>query len=119
MPRKMPAPSDVADKFMLRMPEGMRDRIAEEAAKNKRSMNAEIVARLEETFQADDRYSVKQIQGPFDAETTEALVREIKRVAELAMVRVVEDRQALVRIRDEEAFRKNDAERISKKEPKE
>lgn len=36
-----------SDKFMLRFPEGMRDRIAELAKKNSRSMNAEIVQRLE------------------------------------------------------------------------
>ncbi|WJR67650.1 Arc family DNA-binding protein [Neorhizobium sp. CSC1952] len=35
-----------SDKFMLRFPEGMRDRIKEEAAKSGRSMNAEIVHRL-------------------------------------------------------------------------
>ena len=35
-----------SDKFMLRLPEGMRDRISEEARKSGRSMNAEIVHRL-------------------------------------------------------------------------
>lgn len=35
-----------SDKFMLRLPEGMRDEIASEAAKSGRSMNAEIVHRL-------------------------------------------------------------------------
>lgn len=44
---KTPAPSDVADKFMLRMPEGLRDRLKAEAEASKRSMNAEIIARLE------------------------------------------------------------------------
>jgi hypothetical protein len=52
MPEKPPAPSNVADKFMLRLPDGVRDRIAGEAEKNKRSMNAEIVARLEKSFAA-------------------------------------------------------------------
>lgn len=47
---KPPAPSDLADKFMLRMPEGMRDRLKAEAELNKRSMNAEILARIEATF---------------------------------------------------------------------
>lgn len=47
---KPPAPSDLADKFMLRMPEGMRDRLKAEAEANNRSMNAEIVARLQQTF---------------------------------------------------------------------
>lgn len=37
---------------MLRFPEGMRDHIAEEAKKNGRSMNAEIVARLAASFEA-------------------------------------------------------------------
>ena len=45
-----PAVGRESDKFMLRLPEGMRDRIAELAKQNNRSMNAEIVARLEQTF---------------------------------------------------------------------
>lgn len=40
-------PSRTADQFVVRFPEGMRDRIASEAKANNRSMNAEIVARLE------------------------------------------------------------------------
>ncbi len=43
-------PSDSADKFMLRLPDGMRSAIAAEARRNKRSMNAEIVALLQERF---------------------------------------------------------------------
>ena len=39
-----------SDKFMLRFPAGMRDRIAAEAKKSNRSMNAEIVARLQQTL---------------------------------------------------------------------
>lgn len=45
-------PSDRADKFVVRFPEGMRERIAEAAKANNRSMNAEIVARLEKSFSA-------------------------------------------------------------------
>jgi hypothetical protein len=43
-----------SDKFMLRLPDGMRERIAEFARQNGRSMNAEIVARLEGSFNEDD-----------------------------------------------------------------
>ena len=50
MPSKPPAPSDLADKFVLRMPAGMRDRINEAAKANNRSMNSEIVARLQESL---------------------------------------------------------------------
>ncbi len=50
MSKKSPAPSDVADKFMLRLPDGMRDRIKLAAERNGRSMNAEIVRALENAF---------------------------------------------------------------------
>ena len=43
-------PSDKADQYIVRFPDGLRDRLKDEAAKNNRSMNAEIVARLEESF---------------------------------------------------------------------
>jgi len=39
-----------ADKYVVRFPDGMRDRIAESAKANNRSMNAEIVARLERSL---------------------------------------------------------------------
>ncbi|WP_429499314.1 Arc family DNA-binding protein [Robbsia andropogonis] len=39
-----------SDKFMLRMPDGMRDRISEAAKANNRSMNSEIVARIDSSF---------------------------------------------------------------------
>lgn len=39
-----------SDRFIIRLPEGMRDRIKAAAAENNRSMNAEIVARLETSF---------------------------------------------------------------------
>ena len=42
--------SKTADKFVGRLPEGMRDRIAVEARRNHRSMNSEIVARLEHSL---------------------------------------------------------------------
>lgn len=43
-------PSRTADQFVVRFPDGMRDRIADEAKTNNRSMNAEIVARLQASF---------------------------------------------------------------------
>ena len=42
------------DKFMLRLPDGMRDRLKSEAERNKRSLNAEIIQRLEFTLGMDD-----------------------------------------------------------------
>jgi hypothetical protein len=47
-----PYPSEIQDRFLVRLPEGMRERIKDEAERNKRSMNAEIIARLEQSFAA-------------------------------------------------------------------
>lgn len=47
-------PSQLAERFQVRLPDGMRDRIAEAAKANNRSMNAEIVARLLGSFDTDD-----------------------------------------------------------------
>lgn len=43
-------PSRSLDKFVLRLPEGLRERIANAAKANGRSMNAEIVRVLDESF---------------------------------------------------------------------
>lgn len=43
-------PSAGQDKFIVRLPDGMRDRIKAAAEANNRSMNAEIVATLERTY---------------------------------------------------------------------
>lgn len=45
-------PSEKLDQYMLRLPDGMRDRIKHVAETNNRSMNAEIVATLEEKYPA-------------------------------------------------------------------
>lgn len=43
--------SRTAEKFVLRLRDGMRDRIAELAKENHRSMNSEILERLEQSFE--------------------------------------------------------------------
>jgi beta-phosphoglucomutase-like phosphatase (HAD superfamily) len=52
---KAPFPSDQQDKFMLRMPDGMRERIKAAADANGRSMNSEIVATLEAKYPAREQ----------------------------------------------------------------
>lgn len=41
-----------SDKFMLRLPDGMRAKLKASAEENNRTLNAEIVARLESSYQA-------------------------------------------------------------------
>lgn len=48
MPAKKTSP--VTDKFMLRFPEEMRKRIRDEAEKNCRSMNSEIIYQLSRAY---------------------------------------------------------------------
>lgn len=59
----------MSDQFGLRLPNGMRDRIAEVAEANNRSMNAEIVARLEASLvgtssQAEDDFDPSGLRVP-------------------------------------------------------
>ncbi|SFB82155.1 Arc family DNA-binding protein [Tropicimonas isoalkanivorans] len=46
----------LSDKFMLRLPDGMRERIKKAAESNNRSMNAELLATLEEKYPARDAF---------------------------------------------------------------
>lgn len=49
----------LTEQFMLRLPDGMRDRIKAAAEANNRSMNAEIIHRLQTTFEMDDYQPVE------------------------------------------------------------
>ncbi len=46
-------PSEEQDRFMVRLPDGMRDKIEKAAKAAKRTMNSEIVARLEWSFEKE------------------------------------------------------------------
>ena len=54
-------PSQLQDKFNLRLPDGMRDAIAERAKRNGRSMNSEIVQILQETLDTDKAISASDL----------------------------------------------------------
>lgn len=47
-------PAKDLEKFIIRMPNGLRDRIKLAAEKNNRSMNAEVVATLEDAYPEHD-----------------------------------------------------------------
>lgn len=48
--------SQTADKFVLRLPDGLRDRINLAAARNHRSMNSEMIARIDESLDLEHKY---------------------------------------------------------------
>lgn len=66
-------PSELAERFQVRLPEGMRDRIREAAERNNRSMNAEIVARLELSLDLQGESQV----GSELAKLRDVLTREV------------------------------------------
>lgn len=55
-----------ADKFVVRLPDGMRERIADVARVHHRSMNSEIISRLTKSLGAPD-----QIDGSVEIEAPE------------------------------------------------
>jgi len=71
---------------MLRLPDGMRDRLKIVAAENNRSLNAEIVTRLERTLEQDidseamDRLSDIPVESDMDKEMSKAISEAIKSV---------------------------------------
>lgn len=67
-----------ADKYVLRLPDGMRDKLAELAKKNNRSMNAEIVLILQ---QAIDGTSI-QAEMSSDSGGKELLATILQRLTE-------------------------------------
>lgn len=66
-------PSRGSDQFVVRFPDGMRDRIAEAAKAAGRSMNAEIVARLEASFTDGPKIEWDTVESAIE-KTVEALI---------------------------------------------
>ena len=85
---RKPYPSETQDRFLIRFPEGMRQKIAEEAKANNRTMNAEIVARLQRTFDVDhisDPVTGEQIQEFLlrDTDVSKSLREELEKFTTL------------------------------------
>ncbi|CAM3171823.1 MULTISPECIES: Arc family DNA-binding protein [Pseudomonas] len=53
--------SRTADKFVLRLPEGLRARIAQVAEQNHRSMNGEMIARIDDSLDLEAKYEEMRI----------------------------------------------------------
>jgi Arc-like DNA binding domain len=76
-------PSRESDKYIVRLPDGMRDEIAKIAAINQRSMNAEIVARLQQSFNlalADFRNSqlIEELMNRYPAGMIEIRIGKVE-----------------------------------------
>lgn len=79
-------PSEQADKYLLRLPDGMREQISEAAKANKRSMNAEIIARLDASFAVAD-VSKDEIWDRRISELDQKLAQQKADIDELMRIR--------------------------------
>lgn len=55
-------PSQKQERFIIRLPDGMRDRIAKAARANNRTMNGEVVSRLEQSFRTNPQLPTPHIE---------------------------------------------------------
>lgn len=72
----------LTDKFMLRLPDGMRGRVKLAAEQNNRSMNSEIVATLEE------KYPVPELKSDYETIIAEVMADGQTRVISKANTNV-------------------------------
>lgn len=73
MSEKKTYPSFQADQFNVRFPDGLRAKIADLAKSNNRSMNAEIIFRLEASVMQDKYEKYKEAHGITPEEEKESL----------------------------------------------
>ena len=58
--------SRTADKFVVRLPDGMRQKIADVAKNYHRSMNSEIVSRLEQSLHTESLFGAVSQEGAIE-----------------------------------------------------
>lgn len=85
-----PANRSLTDKFMLRLPDGMRERIKASADANNRSMNAEIISRLEESFDGMSQKAELSLSIDLDSINVPDLKEKLQLItSHLSMMNVV------------------------------
>lgn len=83
MSKKPQYPSDKQDQFMVRLPDGMRDTLKEVAENKKRSMNAEIVARLEDFPKLQQKLFETSRENAKLADDKDRLEHELSKLTEI------------------------------------
>ncbi|ERT15299.1 Arc family DNA-binding protein [Pseudomonas sp. CAH-1] len=73
--------SRTADKFVVRLPNGMREQVAEVARKNHRSMNSEIIDRLEQSLLSGQFEPAQKTKG--DGASADELRSELNRAYQI------------------------------------
>jgi hypothetical protein len=86
------SPGRGSDQFLIRFPEGMRDRLSEIAAKNGRSMNAELIGLLKDGIAA--RANMSSLSNEF---------AEFKQAADLQLRQLLKRMELLERRQERES----------------
>jgi plasmid stability protein len=76
--------SRTADKFVVRLPDGMRERIADVARNHHRSMNSEIISRLEQSLFQEGTLDSSPIQQMDSAELSQPERELLQRFRQLS-----------------------------------
>lgn len=82
--------SRTADKFVLRLPDGMREAIAAVAQNNHRSMNSEIIARLEHSLVYEEEAALIRVDAQSLSPTEQHLVKSFRSLSSLHQKALVE-----------------------------
>jgi plasmid stability protein len=84
--------SRTADKFVVRLPDGMREQVAEVARTHHRSMNSEIIARLELSLAQEEGSDLPavRIDSPELSAQERALLSSFRQLAKRQQNAVVE-----------------------------
>lgn len=73
-------PSQLMDKFNLRLPNGMRDAVAKRAERNGRSMNSEIIAIIDTALNNNNHENINEIVDKLKKELISELTKEISKL---------------------------------------
>lgn len=82
-----------ADKFVVRLPDGMRGRIGEAAQQNHRSMNSEIIQRLEQSLIKGVPAETGQEGEPLQDQLDKLLARASQISAQILAIRSNQSKQ--------------------------
>lgn len=82
-------PSQTAERFQIRMPDGLRDRIRAAAERNGRSMNTEIIATLELMYPDKTEIAAPAV-GVIDEEDLLGILDDVDRIRQRLIARATQ-----------------------------
>ena len=78
MATRKPFPSEMQERIIVRLPDGMRDRLAELAKSNNRSVNAEVVSCLEALLKGEAVNATKAERDDLSVAQREGYLRVVR-----------------------------------------